>query len=37
MLKIPVLFLYPWLKRRTRFADEEDGRGEPVGRLATSH
>jgi hypothetical protein len=37
MLKIPVLFLHPWLKRRTRFADEEDGRGEPVGRLATSH
>jgi len=37
MLKIPVLFLHPWLHRRTRFADEEDGRGEPVGRLATSH
>ena len=37
MLKIPVLFLHPWLQRRTRFADEEDGRGEPVGRLATSH
>jgi hypothetical protein len=38
MLKIPVLFLHPWLKRRTRFADEDDGRGRPVGgRLATSH
>ena len=38
MLKIPVLFLYPWLKRRTRFVDdEEDGRGEPLGRLVTSH
>jgi hypothetical protein len=38
MLKIPLLFLYPWLKRRTRFADEEDGRGWPAGRtLAATH
>ena len=32
-LKLPVLFLHPSLKRRTRFADEEDGRvplGEPA-------
>jgi hypothetical protein len=25
-----VLFLHPSLKRRARFVDEEDGRGEPV-------
>ena len=32
-LKLPVLFLHPSLKRRSRFADEEDGRvplGEPA-------
>ena len=29
-LKLPVLFLHPSLKRRARFVDEEDGRGEPV-------
>ena len=32
-LKLPVLFIHPSLKRRTRFADEEDGRvplGEPA-------
>jgi len=29
-LKLPVLFLHPALKRRSVFADEADGRGEPV-------
>ena len=29
-LKLPVLLLHPSLKRRARFVDEEDGRGEPV-------
>jgi hypothetical protein len=29
-LKLPFLFLHPSLRRRARFADEEDGRGEPV-------
>lgn len=33
-LKLPVLFLHPSLKRRARFADEEDGRGDPVGEPA---
>jgi len=38
MLKIPVLFVHPWLKRRTRFADEEDGRRAPVSpALAVGH
>jgi hypothetical protein len=30
VLKLPVLFLHPRLKRRAAFADEEDGRGDPV-------
>ena len=29
-LKLPVLFVHPSLKRRTAFADEEDGRGAAV-------
>lgn len=29
-LKLPALFLHPKLKRRAAFADEEDGRDEPV-------
>ena len=29
-LKLPVLFLHPSLKRRRVFADEADGRGEPI-------
>jgi len=29
-LKLPVLFLHPRLKRRSVFADEADGRGEPA-------
>ena len=29
-LKLPILFLHPALKRRSVFADEADGRGEPV-------
>jgi len=38
MLKIPLLFVHPWLERRRRFADEEDGRGRAVGRaLAATH
>ena len=37
-LKLPVLFLHPSLRRRTRFADEEDGRGEPVSQaMAAAH
>jgi hypothetical protein len=38
ILKLPVLFLHPRLKRRAAFADEEDGRGEPVEpSLAAAH
>ena len=33
-LKLPFLFVHPRLKRRALFADEEDGRGEPVPALA---
>jgi hypothetical protein len=38
-LKLPVLFIRPSLKRRTAFADEEDGRGQPLSEapLAASH
>ena len=38
-VKLPFVFLHPSLKRRTRFADEDDGRGEPLARLpmAASH
>ena len=32
-LKLPVLFLHPALKRRTNFADDVDGCGEPVSAL----
>lgn len=32
-LKLPVLFLHPALKRRTNFADDVDGRREPVSAL----
>ena len=34
LLKLPILFLHPSLKRRVKFADEEDGRGEPVSIVA---
>ena len=35
-LKLPILFVNPWLKRRARFADEEDGpRASPA--LAATH
>jgi hypothetical protein len=38
ILKLPVLFLHPRLKRRAAFVDEEDGRGEPVEpSLAAAH
>lgn len=30
-LKLPILFVQPKLKRRSAFADEEDGRSEPLG------
>jgi hypothetical protein len=38
-LKLPVLFVHPSLKRRTAFADEEDGRAQPLGEapLAAIH
>jgi hypothetical protein len=38
-LKLPVLFLHPSLKRSTAFADEQDGRGQPLGEapLAAVH
>src|SRR5437763_1775340 len=29
-LKLPFLFLHPRLKRRAKFADEADGRGQPI-------
>jgi len=35
-LKLPMLFLAP-LDRRSRFADEEDGRGEPAAAAAAAH
>ena len=34
LLKLPILFLHPSLKRRAKFAAEEDGRGEPVSMMA---
>jgi hypothetical protein len=38
VLKLPVLFLHPRLKRRAAFADEEDGRDDPVEpSLAAAH
>jgi hypothetical protein len=36
-LKLPILFLHPRLKRRTRFADEQDGRGGPATAPSTIH
>ena len=36
-LKLPILFLHPRLKRSARFADDDDGRGQPTPRLATAH
>jgi hypothetical protein len=36
-LKLPILFLHPGLKRRTRFADEVDGRSEPSVSMTLSH
>lgn len=35
-LKLPVLFLHPALKRRTAFADELDGRREPLTMAAAN-
>src|SRR4051794_20496174 len=35
-LKLPVLFLHPSLERRTRFADEDDGRVEPAAPPSTA-
>jgi hypothetical protein len=37
LLKLPILFLDPSLKRRSRFADEEEGRVQRAGELAEAH
>jgi hypothetical protein len=36
-LKLPMLLLHPSLGRRRRFADEEDGRGDPAVSVAAVH
>lgn len=36
VLKLPILFLHPNLKRRSRFADEEDGRGDSAAASSTA-
>ena len=36
-LKLPILFLHPSLKRRSRFADEEDGGSESTSAMAVAH
>jgi hypothetical protein len=37
LLKLPILFLHPSLKRRSRFADEEEGRVQRARELAEAH
>lgn len=36
-LKLPILFLHPSLRRRSRFADEEDGARQAAPQLAAAH